>query len=144
MVALAVARLHRKSPKVATVIGFPSGSHTSETKRYEAAEAVEAGATELDVVINLAWLRDGNVQGVYQELATIVEATNQPVKAILEMPLLTPAEVAQAVAIALDAGVACLKTGTGWSGPVTVAQVQQLVALTKGRVPIKAAGGIRQ
>jgi len=142
-VPLAVERLHRKTPKVATVIGFPSGAHTPEVKRYEAAEAVDRGATELDVVINLAWLREGNIQGVYQELAAIVEAAGQPVKAILELPLLTPTEVEQAVAIALDAGVSCLKTGTGWSGPVTVPQVQQLARLSQGRVPIKAAGGIR-
>ncbi len=142
-VPVAVERLYRKPPKVATVIGFPSGAHTPAVKRYEAAEAVDRGATELDVVINLAWLREGNTQGVYEDLAAIVEAAGQPVKAILELPLLTPTEVEQAVAIALDAGVAGLKTGTGWSGPVTVPQVEQLVRLTQGRIPIKAAGGIR-
>jgi deoxyribose-phosphate aldolase len=142
-VKLAVSQLHNKKPKVCTVIGFPSGASTSATKLYEAQEAADNGATELDVVINLAWLKDGEADRVYQEIAQISESTRTEVKAILEMELLTIAEQKLAAEICLDAGAAYLKTHTGWRGGVTVAQVELLAAIAKGRAGIKAAGGIR-
>lgn len=142
-VYLAAELLYRKSPRVCSVIGFPSGATTSAVKLCEAQEAVENGATELDVVINLGWLKRGNTDAVYQELAQICESTGQTVKAILEMALLTEAEKRLAAEICLDAGVAYLKTSTGWHGGATVADVQLLREVAGERVGIKAAGGIR-
>lgn len=139
----AVELLHGKTPKVCTVIGFPCGATTSAVKFFEAQEAVEHGATELDVVINLGWLRMGKTDDVHRELAEIVDATGCPVKAILEMGLLTEAEKRLAVDVCMDAGVAFLKTSTGWNGGATVADVKLLKELSKGRVGIKASGGIR-
>ncbi|PSB31557.1 deoxyribose-phosphate aldolase [Chlorogloea sp. CCALA 695] len=141
-VRLAVELLQRKNPKVCTVIGFPSGANTSATKLYEAREAVENGATELDVVINLGWLRMGKTEEVHREIAQICEETGVTVKAILETNLLTDAEKRIAAELCMDAGVTFLKTSTGWNGGATVADVTSLYELAKERVGIKASGGI--
>ena len=135
--------LHGKQPKVATVIGFPTGATTSAVKLYEAQEAAENGAQELDVVINLGWLKRGESDRLHRELAEICELCDRPVKAILEMTRLTPDERALAVDICLDAGVAFLKTSTGWFGGATVSDVRYLHERTRGNIGIKASGGIR-
>ncbi|MBW4421658.1 MAG: deoxyribose-phosphate aldolase [Myxacorys californica WJT36-NPBG1] len=139
----AVDLLHNKTPKVCTVIGFPTGATTSAVKLYEAQEAAENGATELDVVINLGWLKSGMTSEVHRELAEIRESTGQSIKAILEMALLTDAEKRLAGEICLDAGVAFLKTSTGWSGGATISDVRLLKEMAQDRVGIKASGGIR-
>ncbi|MBD3887101.1 deoxyribose-phosphate aldolase [Phormidium tenue FACHB-886] len=135
--------LYNKRPQVCTVIGFPSGATTSAVKLYEAQEATENGATELDVVINLSWLRIGKTDELHKELAQICEETEQTVKAIIETALLTDDEKKLAAQICLDAGVAYLKTNTGWYGGATTEDVKLLKAIAKDRVGIKAAGGIR-
>jgi deoxyribose-phosphate aldolase len=135
--------LHGRKPRVCTVIGFPCGANTSQTKQYEAQEAVENGATELDVVINLGWLKSGQTDRLHREMATLVEATGQTIKAILETTLLSDAEKKLAAEICMDAGVTFLKTSTGWNGGATVADVKLLTDVSRGRVRIKASGGIR-
>ena len=135
--------LHDKQPNVCTVIGFPSGAVTSSIKLQEALEAVENGATELDVVINLGWVKTGESSKIYRELAQICEETGQTVKAILETTVLTNEEKRLAGEICLDAGVAYLKTSTGWFGGATVEDVKILQEITKGQIGIKASGGIR-
>jgi deoxyribose-phosphate aldolase len=142
-VGQAVELLHQHSAQVCTVIGFPTGATTTATKLYEAQEATERGATELDVVINLGWIKSGQTDAVHREIAAICEDTGQTVKAILETALLTPAEITLAAEICMDAGVAYLKTSTGWHGGATVEVVEKLQHITQGRVGIKAAGGIR-
>lgn len=139
----ATEQLHGQRTAVCAVIGFPSGATTSTVKLYEAKEAVEAGATELDVVINLGWLQAGYTEKIYREMAAICEETGQPVKAILETNLLADTQKRLAAEICMDAGVAFLKTSTGWFGGATVADVQFLQSITKGRIGIKASGGIR-
>jgi deoxyribose-phosphate aldolase len=135
--------LHGKQPKVCTVIGFPTGATTPATKLYEAQEAVENGATELDVVINIGGLKAGKTDEVYREIAQICAETGQTVKAILETALLTDAEKRLAAEICMDAGVQFLKTSTGWHGGATVTDVRLLKKVTQGQIGIKAAGGIR-
>jgi len=135
--------LHGKDPKVCTVIGFPAGATTSAVKLYEAQEATESGATELDVVINLGWLKAGKTEEVHREIAEICEATGQTIKVILETNLLTDAEKKLAAEISMEAGAAFLKTSTGWNGGATVADVKLLKEVAKERVGIKASGGIR-
>ena len=125
------------------MIGFPSGATTAAVKLYEAQEAVENGATELDVVINLGWLKTGDIDAVHREIAEICEATGQTVKAILETTLLTDAEKKLAAEACLDAGVTFLKTSTGWHGGATVADVKLLTEVVRDRAGIKASGGIR-
>lgn len=135
--------LQGQKTNVCTVIGFPTGATTSAVKLYEAQEAVDNGATELDVVINLGWLKAGKSEEIYREIAQICEETGQAVKAILEMSVLTETEKRLAAEICMDAGAAFLKTSTGWFGGATVADVQFLRQITKGQVGIKASGGIR-
>lgn len=135
--------LHNKKPKVCTVIGFPTGATTSAVKLYEAQEAVENGATELDVVINLGWLKAGKLNELHRELAEIREETGQPIKAILETTLLRDDEKKIAAEVCMDAGVTFLKTSTGWNGGATVADVRLLKEIAQDRVRIKASGGIR-
>ena len=112
-------------------------------KLHEAQEAVENGATELDVVINLGWLKMEETGKIYREIAQIGSETGQVVKAILETAVLTDAEKRLAAEICLDAGVAYLKTSTGWFGGATVEDVKILNEITKGQIGIKASGGIK-
>ncbi|MEM6838321.1 MAG: deoxyribose-phosphate aldolase [Cyanobacteria bacterium P01_C01_bin.120] len=142
-VALAREQLSASGIEICTVIGFPTGATTPGCKLYEAQEAVENGATELDVVINLGWLKSAQHERLHHEMAEICEATNCPVKAILETSLLTPAELTIAADICMDAGARFLKTSTGWQGGATVEVVRQLSDLARDRVGIKASGGIR-
>lgn len=142
-VKLATELLHNSQTKVATVIGFPSGATTSACKVFEAQEAVENGARELDVVINLGWLKEENSELIYREIASIVEETGVVIKAILETTILTPTEKRLAAEICMDAGATFLKTSTGWFGGATVEDVAFLHQITKGKIEIKASGGIR-
>lgn len=139
----AVELLRNKSPQVCTVIGFPTGASTSAVKLYEAQEAVENGATELDVVLNLSWLKTGNTDAVYSELAAIRSETGQLMKVIIETALLTDAEKKLAAEICMDAGADFVKTSTGWYGGATVADVRLLKDVARDRIGIKASGGIR-
>ncbi|MGK7944741.1 MAG: deoxyribose-phosphate aldolase [Microcystaceae cyanobacterium] len=139
----AVELLHSSKTQVCTVIGFPSGSTTSRVNCYEAQVAADHGATELDVVLNLGWLKAGRSEEIYREIAQIVEETGQTVKAILETTVLTSTEKRLASEICLDAGVSFLKTSTGWFGGATLEDVQLLHQIGQGRVGIKASGGIR-
>ncbi|MDB9305252.1 MULTISPECIES: deoxyribose-phosphate aldolase [Cyanophyceae] len=135
--------LHGKKPQVCTVIGFPMGATTSAVKLYEAQEAAENGATELDVVINLGWLKAGRTEAVHREIAEICEETGQIVKVILETNLLTDSEKRLAAEVCMEAGAAFLKTSTGWNGGATLADVRLLKEITKDSLGIKASGGIR-
>jgi deoxyribose-phosphate aldolase len=135
--------LRNQKIKVCAVISFPTGATTSSVKLYEAQEAVENGAEELDVVINLGWLKAGKSEDLYREIAQICEETGVTVKAILETSILTPTEKRLAAEICMDAGVSFLKTSTGWFGGATVEDVKLLHSITKGKIGIKASGGIR-
>jgi deoxyribose-phosphate aldolase len=142
-VRLAADRLHNKKPKVCTVIGFPTGATTAPVKLYEAQEAVENGATELDVTINLSLVKAGQTDRVYREMAKICEKTDRTVKAILEMGLLNEKEKRLVAEMLMDAGVSFLKTNTGWYGGATVADVALLKEIARGNLGIKASGGIK-
>jgi deoxyribose-phosphate aldolase len=139
----AVELLHDKKPKVCTVIGFPTGASTSTVKLYEALEAADNGAVELDVSVNLGLLKAGRMDEFHRELAQICEETNLTIKAIIESSLLSDAEKQLAAEICMEAGVAYIKTNTGFFGAATVDDVRLLKEVTKGRIGIKAAGGIR-
>jgi deoxyribose-phosphate aldolase len=135
--------LHNKKTAISAVIGFPSGMSTSQTKLYEACQAVENGATELDVMLNLGLLFAGEFDKLHTEIAEICQETGKPIKAILETNLLDPEQIQIASEICLQAGVAYLKTNTGLFGGVKVEHVVLLSRITKGRIGIKASGGIR-
>lgn len=139
----AVERLHGSPVRVSTVIGFPLGTTTAEAKLYEAQLAVEQGCQELDVRVNLAWLKAGELDRLHAEIAQVVEETGVCVKAILETAQLTEDEKKIVGEVCIDAGVAFLMTSTGWMGGATVEDVQLLWRLSQGKVAVKASGGIR-
>ena len=131
--------------KVATVVGFPLGATDSDTKRFETEAAIDNDAQELDVVINIGRLKDGDDEYVLRELRDVVEAAaERPVKVIIETCLLTSAEKIRACRIVLDAGAQFVKTSTGFStGGATVADVKLLREIVGETFGVKAAGGIR-
>ncbi|MEN9768009.1 MAG: deoxyribose-phosphate aldolase [Cyanobacteriota bacterium] len=130
-----------RGPKLISVVGFPFGAIPAELKRQEAEWAAAAGAEELDVVPDFGALADGDSGAFCNDLAPIVEL-GLPVKVILEVSRLTPETLAWAVEASIDVGVAMLKSGTGFGGPVSVEQIKQLQQLARGRAAIKASGGI--
>ena len=124
---------------IATVIGFPQGQNAPEVKREEAVAAWEAGADELDVVINVGRLKGGDDNVVRDELAEIVAAVPIPVKVIIETGLLTDDEKRRACEAARDADADFVKTSTGFAeGGATVEDVE----LMSEYLPVKASGGI--
>jgi deoxyribose-phosphate aldolase len=124
---------------LATVIGFPHGQHATPIKVAEAARAAADGADELDVVANAGLLKADADAAYRDDLAAVVEATDRPVKVIVEAPLLDTDELERACQLAADAGAAFVKTATGFgAGGATVADVERM----SGYLPVKASGGI--
>ncbi|MDJ0845142.1 deoxyribose-phosphate aldolase [Crocosphaera sp.] len=142
-VSQAVKLLHGQKIGVCTVIGFPTGANTATVKLYEAQEATENGASELDIMINLGLLKAGKSEEIYNEISAICEGTGQTIKVILETNLLTDTEKRLAAEICMDAGANYLKTSSGWFGGATVSDVRLLSQIAEGRVGIKASGGIK-
>ncbi|GAB7095801.1 deoxyribose-phosphate aldolase [Halolamina litorea] len=136
-----VAEAAEYAPDVtlATVIGFPHGQHAAAAKREEAVIADEAGADELDVVVNVGRLKAGDIDAVGEDLAGVVAATPLPVKVIIETALLTDEEKHAACAAAESAGADMVKTSTGFAdGGAEVADVE----LMSEYLPVKASGGV--
>jgi deoxyribose-phosphate aldolase len=133
--------------EVATVIGFPSGAHQPAVKAHEAEVAVDAGADELDMVVNLGLVKAGEWLAVGDDVAAVRAATPGHVllKVILETAALTDAEIVDACRAAEEAGADYVKTSTGFhpTGGATVAAVTLMAATVGGRLGIKASGGIR-
>lgn len=144
-VELARHLLEDAAVKVATVVGFPLGAMDRDAKRYEAEAAVDAGAQELDLVLNIGRLKDGDDAYVLRELRDVVEAADErTVKVILETCLLTEAEKLRACRLVLDSGAHFVKTSTGFAATgATLADVKLLRAAVGPKFGVKAAGGIR-
>jgi deoxyribose-phosphate aldolase len=130
---------------IVSVAGFPLGACRSEVKLEEAALAVEDGAAEIDMVANLGWLCDDRFLEVEGEMARIRRVLPEQVilKVIIECNLLSERQQVSAARSVAEAGAQFVKTGTGFSGPVTVPQVQALRGAIGDSVGIKAAGGVR-
>jgi deoxyribose-phosphate aldolase len=131
--------------RVGTVIGFPLGAMLREAKAAEAAAAVNLGANELDMVLNIGWLKAGADGMVISDIRRVLDAAQQrPVKVIIETCLLTNEEKERATRLVVEAGAAFVKTSTGFStGGATVEDVMLLARVAAGRIGVKAAGGIR-
>lgn len=129
---------------VASAIDFPTvGVVTTEGKVAEARSLVKNGAQQLDVGVQLGYLRSGMYDEFRDDLRQIVEASGVPIKPLLELPLLTPEERNIAVELAIEAGVAYIKNASGGHiETATPASVEYLVERSRGRVPVKASGGI--
>lgn len=145
-VALCADLLKDTEVDVCTVIGFPLGANTSAVKAFEAAEAIRQGATEVDMVLNVGALKDGNADLVRADIAAVVEAARGKalVKVILETCLLTDEEKRIACRLAKEAGADYVKTSTGFStGGATEADIALMRAEVGPEMGVKASGGIR-
>jgi len=146
-VALAARALHGCSTKVCAVIGFPHGANRTETKVLEARLALEDGAVELDMVMSIGRFLSGDMGFVEQDIAGVVaEAHGRGaiVKVILEICLLTPAQIAEACQVAARGGADFVKTSTGFSsGGATPEAVAVMLETVGDRLQVKASGGIR-
>lgn len=142
---LAVRCLRNSAPVAITVAGFPLGASQTLVKAREAGLAVEQGAAEVDMVLNIGALKAGEMALVRQDIFEVVQACGPaPVKVILETCLLTDAEKELACRLAVDAGAAFVKTSTGFaSGGATEADVRLLRGIVGPQIGVKASGGIR-
>lgn len=133
--------------EIATVIGFPSGAHQPAVKAHEAEVAVDAGATELDMVLNLGLVRVGAWAAVRDDIGAVRASAPHPVvlKVIVETAALTDDEIAEACRSAEAAGADYVKTSTGFhpAGGASVEAVRLLADSVGGRLGVKASGGIR-
>jgi len=131
--------------KVCTVIGFPLGANTPEVKAFEAKNAIEHGADEVDMVINIGALKDGHTELVYEDIRAVVEASRDHcTKVIIETCLLTDEEKVTVCELAKKAGAAFVKTSTGFSTGGATPEDVALMKKTVGDVcEVKASGGVR-
>jgi deoxyribose-phosphate aldolase len=141
----ALALLDNTEVKVACVVGFPLGAMESDVKRYETEAAIDHGAHEIDVVINLGWLKDGQDTLILRELRDVAEAADErTVKVILETGLLTREEKIRACHLVLDSGAHFVKTATGFGpGGATVEDIKLMREAVGPKFGVKASGGIR-
>jgi deoxyribose-phosphate aldolase len=132
--------------KVCTVIGFPSGAHAPDVKAYETLRAVQQGAEEVDMVINIGALKSKDYALVEQDIRGVVQAAgkNTVVKVILETALLTRDEKVMGCSLAKAAGADFVKTSTGFAGGGATVEDVRLMRETVGpEIGVKASGGIR-
>lgn len=144
-VALAKKLLDGSTVKVCTVIGFPLGQNTTQSKVAEAKDALKNGSDEFDMVINVGALKDKNYEYVRSEIAAVVNAVGgKTVKVIIETGLLSDDEKAVATGLVCEAKAHFVKTCTGFSdGVATAYDVEILKSNIKGDVKIKASAGIK-
>jgi deoxyribose-phosphate aldolase len=142
---LVVRLLARSTVVPCTVAGFPLGASESATKAFEAARAAAQGAGEIDMVMAIGALKDGDLSLVEDDIAAVVRAAGTAcrVKVIIETGLLTDAEKITACRLAESAGAAFVKTSTGMAGGATAADVRLMRAAVGPAVRVKASGGIR-
>lgn len=132
--------------KIATVIGFPLGATTKEVKAYETINAIENGADEIDMVINIGALKNKDYDVVKEDIKAVVKAAKSKaiVKVIIETCLLTDEEKVKACKLAREAGANFVKTSTGFSsGGATIEDVKLMKETIGDDLQIKASGGIR-
>lgn len=129
---------------VCTVIGFPNGYDTTAAKCFEAADAVKNGASEIDMVINIGWVKDGLYDKVLEEIKAVKESCGgKLLKVIIETCMLTDAEKIEMCRVVSASGAEYIKTSTGFSkGGATFDDVALMRAHCAPAVKVKAAGGI--
>ncbi|WP_019153589.1 deoxyribose-phosphate aldolase [Robertmurraya massiliosenegalensis] len=145
-VSLSAKLLQESDVNVCTVIGFPLGANTPETKAFEAKNAIENGATEIDTVINIGALKDRNYALVEKDICSVVKVAKGKalVKVIIEACLLTNEEKIRACEISVNAGADYVKTSTGFSLHGATAEDVSLMRKVVGpKVGVKASGGVR-
>jgi deoxyribose-phosphate aldolase len=143
-VALAADTLEASGVGIAAVVGFPFGAAHMDAKAHETRLAIDDGATEIDMVIDIGRLKDGDLDAVRRDIASVVAAADgHLVKVILECSRLTDEEKRTGCRVSLDAGAGFVKTSTGYLGHgATVHDVMLLRAAVGSRAGVKASGGI--
>ena len=144
-VSLAKSLLAGSSVKVCSVVGFPLGAMSPAAKVFEAQTAVKDGADEIDMVINVGWLKDGQTDAVRDEIRAIKQAIGSRVlKVIIETCYLSDEEKVLACKLSVEAGADFVKTSTGFgTGGATVEDVQLMLDTVVGRAKVKASGGVK-
>ena len=144
-VSLAADLLKDSSVKVCTVVGFPLGAMDTVSKAYEAAKAVENGADEVDMVINIGYLKSGMLDAVLEDIVSVRKATEgKLLKVIIETCLLTDDEKRTACELSEKAGADFVKTSTGFSkGGATLHDVELMKSVVGDSLGVKASGGVR-
>ncbi len=146
-VALVKKLLHGSGVKTTTVVGFPHGCNKTETKVFEAEQAINDGAVELDMVISIGRLLDGDYDYVKKDIQAVVEVAHRQkvaVKVIFENYYLTDEQKKAACLLSEEAGVDFVKTSTGFAdGGATLEDLQLMRDNVSGKVQVKAAGGVR-
>jgi deoxyribose-phosphate aldolase len=144
-IELARQLLDGSDVKVASVVGFPLGAMESDVKRFETEAAIDNGAHEIDVVLNIGRLKDGDDAFILRELRDLVEAADERiVKVILETCLLTREQKIRACLLVIEAGAHFVKTSTGFSsGGATLDDVKLMRETVGPKFGVKASGGIR-
>ncbi|MHC0036873.1 deoxyribose-phosphate aldolase [Pseudoneobacillus sp. C159] len=135
-----------KDVKVCTVIGFPLGANTPEVKAFETVNAIENGATEVDMVVNIGALKDGDDELVERDIRAVVDAAKGKAltKVIIETSLLTDEEKIRACQLSVKAGADFVKTSTGFStGGALVSDVALMRKIVGPDIGVKASGGVR-
>lgn len=129
---------------ITTVVGFPLGACLSDVKAYEAKRAIELGADEIDMVINIGKLKDKDYKYVLEDIKTVKKACGKRIlKVIVETALLTTEEITEVTKIVLKSGAEFIKTSTGFSKRgASLEDVETMKKVTKDKISIKAAGGI--
>lgn len=138
--------LKNSSVKTTTVIGFPLGAVTTDVKEYETKRAIELGANEIDMVMNIGALKDKAYDVVREDIKKVVEACGDKaiLKVIIETGLLSDEEKIKACELSVEAGADFVKTSTGFSkGGATVEDVQLMKNTVKEKAKVKASGGVR-
>lgn len=146
MVKKASELLKNSNVRVCTVVGFPLGANTSEVKAFEAKDAIEKGATEVDMVINIGKLKEGNLEYVKKDIEAVVNVAKGRAltKVIIETCLLTDEEKIIVCKIAKDAGADFVKTSTGFSnGGATAKDIKLMREAVGKELGVKASGGVR-
>ena len=138
-------RLQGSKVKLAVVIGFPLGAMSTESKVFEAQDGIAHGADEVDMVINVGWMKSGKFNLVQREISNIKKAIGAKVlKVIIETCYLTKEEKIKACELALDAGADFVKTSTGFgTGGATLKDVKLMKDVVGSKAKIKASGGIK-
>ena len=139
--------LHKSSTKVCTVIGFPHGMHRTGVKIAETMQAIHDGAQEIDMVIQVGALIDGDKDIVWNDIRSVVDTAHQSgavVKAIIETSVLNEEQKISACEIISDAGADFIKTSTGFAGGgATIEDIRLLRTHVHSDIQVKASGGIR-
>ena len=137
--------LEGSAVKVCSVIGFPLGAMSTAAKVFEAKQAVADGADEIDMVINVGWLKDGKDDAVREEIRAIKTVVGARVlKVIIETCYLSDAEKVRACELSVAAGADFVKTSTGFgTGGATVEDVRLMLDTVKEKALVKASGGVR-